>query len=61
MENEYDLTKYGANAYFYNEALSYPGLQMARVILQYKELYKIALLSGLIIATPPEEVEVKQF
>ena len=50
MGNEYELTKYGANAYFYNEALSYPDLQMARVILQYKELYKIATVNGEFLA-----------
>ncbi|MDR0409078.1 MAG: ribosome small subunit-dependent GTPase A [Spirochaetaceae bacterium] len=46
MGNEYDLAKYGANEYFYNEALFYPGLQMARVVLQHKELYKIAAVNG---------------
>jgi ribosome biogenesis GTPase len=42
MKNEHDLTRYGANEWFYNAALPYPDLRMARVIAQYKDLYKIA-------------------
>jgi ribosome biogenesis GTPase len=50
MESEHDLTKYGANEYFYNAALPYPDLRIARVIAQYKDLYKIAAEHGEIFA-----------
>ncbi|MDR2588743.1 MAG: ribosome small subunit-dependent GTPase A, partial [Spirochaetales bacterium] len=50
MNGEYDLTLYGAHEYFYTEALAYPDLQMARVIAQYKELYKIAAAYGEVLA-----------
>ncbi|MDR2536492.1 MAG: ribosome small subunit-dependent GTPase A, partial [Treponema sp.] len=35
------LIKYGATEHFYKEAVSYPDLTMAKVISQYKGLYKI--------------------
>jgi hypothetical protein len=38
MKNEHDLTRYGANEYFYNAALPYPDLRMARVIARYAEM-----------------------
>jgi ribosome biogenesis GTPase len=50
MKAEHYLTRYGANEYFYNAALLYPDLRMARVIAQYKDLYKIAVEQGEIFA-----------
>ena len=40
------LTKYGANERFFAEAALYPDLRLARVISQYKDLYKIAAEQG---------------
>lgn len=39
MENL--LYKYGVSERFINEALLYPNLQLARIITQYKDIYKI--------------------
>jgi ribosome biogenesis GTPase len=41
-----DLVKYGVNDAFLNEASFYPDLLLARVISQYKELYKIVTCRG---------------
>jgi len=37
-----NLIKYGINSFFTAQALQYPELSVARVISQYKDLYKIA-------------------
>ncbi len=44
------LTKYGAGERFFQEATLYPELHLARVISQYKGLYKIAAEDGEFLA-----------
>jgi len=41
-----DLTKYGASERFFAEATLYPDFYLARVLSQYKGLYKIATENG---------------
>ncbi len=41
-----NLEKYGVNDYFTAQAIKYPELNMARVISQHKNLYKIIALKG---------------
>ena len=41
-----NLIKYGINSFFTAQALKYPELSVARIISQYKDLYKIATSNG---------------
>ena len=41
-----NLIKYGINSFFTAQALQYPELSIARVISQYRDLYKIATSNG---------------
>lgn len=45
-----NLTNYGASERFLTEATLYPTLNLARVISQYKDLYKIATQQGEMLA-----------
>lgn len=45
-----NLIKYGINPFFTAQALQYPELSVARVISQYKDLYKIVTSNGELLA-----------